>query len=90
MMNTVLAAMKTVTVQAPDKRTMELFWMMRRLYIEPGAQLTLAEKVSLARGFAEGFAAVENEPHVHELMERVRDYSQSLQQWAITDHRVSR
>jgi len=89
LMKDVLAAVKAVTVQAPNAESAEVFWMLRRLYVPDGKRLTLEEKVALTRGFAASVARDEDDhAEVKDVVERVRDYHDTLKHYSIHDRQV--
>jgi glycerol-3-phosphate O-acyltransferase/dihydroxyacetone phosphate acyltransferase len=82
-----------VTITAPDYATLELFWMMRRLYMqkmveETGKRPTLAQQVALTKAFSGGWAHIATKPGVPELMEMVASYNQQLRLYGMKDYHV--
>ena len=90
-MEGVKQALSTVTVEAEDKDALELFWMLRRLYVpkEEGSRLTMDEKIALSRGFAAGYEHVKDDPAVQAMMRHARQYNEGLKAWGIKDHQVA-
>jgi len=91
LMGQILTAVKAVTVQAPDHKTQELLFMMRRLYVADGVSLSLEDKVAITRGLASCFIdrGDRDLPQVKELLRRVSAYNEKLKQFQIHDRRVS-
>ena len=89
-MDKVLGALRTVTVEAPDQDTLELFWTLRRLYMPDLVNRTLSmeSKIALSRGFAQGFEKVKDQPEVKKLMQKIATYNAQLKEYRINDHKV--
>jgi glycerol-3-phosphate O-acyltransferase/dihydroxyacetone phosphate acyltransferase len=89
-MDKVLGALRTVTVEAEDRETLELFWMLRRLYMPDLVNRTLSieSKIALTRGFAQGYEKVKEEREVKDLMFKISEYNNALQAYQINDHKV--
>lgn len=89
LMAQILTALKAVTVQAPNHKTQELLYMLRRLYVTDDRKLTIDQKVAVTRGFASAFTKDKDKPQVQELLHRVAKYNNRLKQFKIHDRRVS-
>lgn len=89
LMAQILTALKAVTVQAPNHKTQELLYMLRRLYVTDDRKLTIDQKVAVTRGFASAFTKDKDKPQVQSLLHRVAKYNNRLKQFKIHDRRVS-
>jgi 1-acyl-sn-glycerol-3-phosphate acyltransferase len=81
-------AMRRLTINAPDWETVRALDVVRRLY-QPH-EISIEERVELARRFNAYYAAVAADPRVLALMTRVRAYQQKLDELGITDRELAR
>ena len=89
-MGKVLDSLRSVTVQAEDHETLQLFWALRRLYSPSVGRMDTVEMQKLTRGFADGWDKVKDEPKVKELVARVTTYCDLLKQYGVHDYAVSK
>mmetsp|Transcript_19363 Transcript_19363/g.59778 ORF Transcript_19363/g.59778 Transcript_19363/m.59778 type:complete len:657 (+) Transcript_19363:86-2056(+) len=89
LLDEVLTAIKAVTVQAPDYKTQELLYMLRRLFVADDHKLTIDRKVAITRGIARAFEADKHLPQVQDLVRRVSKYNEKLKQYKLHDRRVA-
>ena len=82
------AALRRLTVNAPDWDTVRALDAVRRLY-QPHA-ISIGDRVELARRFNTHYAAVAAEPRVVELMRRVLAYQLRLDELGISDRELTR
>jgi glycerol-3-phosphate O-acyltransferase / dihydroxyacetone phosphate acyltransferase len=80
-------AMRRLTINAPDWETVRALDVVRRLY-QP-QEISIEERVELARRFNAYYAAVAADPRVLALMTRVRSYQQKLDELGITDRELA-
>jgi glycerol-3-phosphate O-acyltransferase/dihydroxyacetone phosphate acyltransferase len=82
------AALRRLTINAPDWETVRALDVVRRLY-QP-REISIEDRVELARRFNAYYGAVAAEPRVLDLMVRVRAYQQKLDELGLTDRELSR
>ncbi|HSR96461.1 MAG TPA: lysophospholipid acyltransferase family protein [Kofleriaceae bacterium] len=82
------AALRRLTINAPDWDTVRALDTVRRLYQPAG--ISIAERVELARRFNTHYAAVAGDPRVVALMARVGAYRVALDELGITDRELTR
>jgi 1-acyl-sn-glycerol-3-phosphate acyltransferase len=82
------AAMRRLTINAPDWDTVRALDVVRRLY-QP-QEISIEDRVELARRFNAYYGAVADNPKVMALMARVRMYQQKLDELGITDRELAR
>ena len=82
------AALRRLTVNAPDWDTVRALDVVRRLY-QP-QEISIEERVELARRFNTYYHAVAADSRVIELMKRVRSYQDKLDELGITDRELAR
>ncbi|HTJ80197.1 MAG TPA: lysophospholipid acyltransferase family protein [Polyangiaceae bacterium] len=80
--------LRGLTVNAPDWETVRALDAVRRLY-QP-LDIAIEDRVELARRFNAHYGAVKDEPRVAELMDRVRDYQEDLDDLGLTDRELAR
>jgi len=88
LLQTIMAGIKAVTLEAPDYDTLQFFRAMRRLYWNLDRRMTAAERFALTQAFAKGYPAVKDKPEVKEIYTRVKEYITMLKDFAISDYRV--
>jgi 1-acyl-sn-glycerol-3-phosphate acyltransferase len=81
-------ALRRLTVNAPDWETVRALDVVRRLY-QP-QEISIEDRVELARRFNTYYGAVAADPRVLSLMARVRAYQQKLDELGITDRELAR
>jgi glycerol-3-phosphate O-acyltransferase/dihydroxyacetone phosphate acyltransferase len=81
-------ALRRLTVNAPDWDTVRALDTVRRLY-QP-LEISIGDRVELARRFNTHYGAVAAAPRVVELMRRVRAYQVRLDDLGITDRELAR
>lgn len=89
-MEKVRDGMCSVTVQAPDYKTLQLFWALRRLYTPSTLTLTVQDKQRLVRGFAEGYAQFKDHPQVLSLVSEVTRYMAMLKELGLHDYQAQK
>jgi len=82
------SAMRRLTINAPDWDTVRALDVVRRLY-QP-QEISIEDRVELARRFNTYYAAVAADPRVVSLMARVRAYQQKLDELGVTDRELAR
>ena len=82
------AALRRLTINAPDWETVRALDVVRRLY-QP-QEISIEDRVELARRFNAYYGEVAAEPRVLSLMARVRAYQQKLDELGITDRELAR
>jgi hypothetical protein len=69
----------SVHMQATDFNTLEVFRMIRRLYVPSGMRLSVADNVALTAGIAKSFQnVVREDKSVQDIMERTHKYNLML------------
>lgn len=81
-------ALRRLTINAPDWETVRALDVVRRLY-QP-QEISIEDRVELARRFNAYYGAVAADPRVLALMSRVRAYQQKLDELGITDRELAR
>lgn len=81
-------ALRRLTINAPDWETVRALDIVRRLY-QP-LEISIGDRVELARRFNTHYGAVAADPRVIELMRRVRTYQVQLDELGITDRELAR
>lgn len=82
------AALRRLTINAPDWETVRALDVVRRLY-QP-QEISIEDRVELARRFNTYYGAVAADPKVLDLMARVRAYQQKLDELDISDRELAR
>ncbi|MGN6103573.1 MAG: lysophospholipid acyltransferase family protein, partial [Kofleriaceae bacterium] len=82
------AALRRLTINAPDWDTVRALDTVRRLY-QP-LEISIEDRIELARRFNTYYGAVAADPRVSELMVRVRAYQDKLDDLGITDRELAR
>ncbi|HEY4176225.1 MAG TPA: lysophospholipid acyltransferase family protein [Kofleriaceae bacterium] len=81
-------AIRRLTINAPDWETVRALDVVRRLY-QPH-EISIEDRVELARRFNQYYGAVAADPRVLEVMSRVRTYQTKLDELGLTDRELSR
>lgn len=82
------AALRRLTINAPDWETVRALDTVRRLY-QPH-EISIEDRVELARRFNTYYGALADHPKVVELMRRVLAYQQKLDELGLTDRELAR
>ena len=82
------ASLRRLTINAPDWDTVRALDVVRRLY-QP-QEISIEDRVELARRFNAYYGAVADEPRVIALMRRARAYQMQLDELGITDRELAR
>jgi glycerol-3-phosphate O-acyltransferase / dihydroxyacetone phosphate acyltransferase len=80
-------ALRRLTINAPDWETVRALDTVRRLY-QP-QEISIEDRIELARRFNTYYGAVAAEPKVVALMARVRSYQDKLDELGITDRELA-
>ncbi|TPX36507.1 hypothetical protein SmJEL517_g01351 [Synchytrium microbalum] len=88
LLDTILYALKQITVTAPDYDTLMLIQASRRLYAPDTHKLSLAQNLELTRRLMAGYLKFKDDPRQRDLLERVSDYNQILKSYGIRDSEV--
>lgn len=80
-------ALRRLTINAPDWETVRALDTVRRLY-QP-QEISIEDRIELARRFNTYYGAVAAEPAVVSLMARVRAYQQKLDELGVTDRELA-
>lgn len=81
-------ALRRLTINAPDWDTVRALDTVRRLY-QP-QEISISDRVELARRFNTHYAAVAADPRVVDLMARVRAYQDRLDDLGVSDRELAR
>jgi 1-acyl-sn-glycerol-3-phosphate acyltransferase len=81
-------SLRRLTINAPDWDTVRALDVVRRLY-QP-QEISIEDRVELARRFNAYYGAVAADPRVLALMSRVRAYQHKLDELGITDRELAR
>ncbi|KAI0243825.1 Glycerol-3-phosphate/dihydroxyacetone phosphate acyltransferase [Massospora cicadina] len=82
------AALKNITLTAPDYETLKVIQAIRRLYRPPHRKLKISQVVELNRRLIEGYLHFQSDPRIQSLRTRVLEYNQQLETFGIRDHQV--
>jgi len=82
------AGLERLTINAPDWDTVRALDVVRRLY-QP-QEISIEERVELARRFNAYYGAVAADPRVVDLMHEVRAYQRKLDELGLTDRELAR
>jgi 1-acyl-sn-glycerol-3-phosphate acyltransferase len=81
------AALRRLTINAPDWNTVRALDAVRRLY-QP-REISIGDRVELARRFNTHYAAVADDPRVVALMRRVHAYQAALDELGVADRELA-
>ena len=81
-------ALRNVTLNAPDWKTLRFIQSARRLYKPSSKELSPSQYVELNRRFVDAYLAEKNDPEVRELQEDVENYQSQLDMLGIKDHQL--
>jgi glycerol-3-phosphate O-acyltransferase/dihydroxyacetone phosphate acyltransferase len=81
-------ALRNVTLNAPDWKTLRFIQSARRLYKPSSKELSPSQYVELNRRFVDAYLAEKNDPEVRELQEDVENYQSQLDLLGIKDHQL--
>jgi glycerol-3-phosphate O-acyltransferase / dihydroxyacetone phosphate acyltransferase len=81
-------ALRRLTINAPDWDTVRALDTVRRLY-QPH-EISIGDRVELARRFNTYYGALAGDPRVVELMARVRAYQDKLDELGVSDRELAR
>jgi hypothetical protein len=82
------AAIRRLTINAPDWDTVRALDVVRRLY-QPH-EISIEDRVELARRFNQYYGSVAADPRVVDITTRVRAYQQKLDELGLTDRELAR
>jgi glycerol-3-phosphate O-acyltransferase/dihydroxyacetone phosphate acyltransferase len=81
-------ALASVTLNAPDWRTLRIIQTVRRLYKPATASLTPGEYIELNRRFVEAYLQDIHQPELQTLSLEVEDYQARLDMLGLKDHQL--
>lgn len=81
-------ALASVTLNAPDWRTLRIIQTVRRLYKPATANLTPGEYIELNRRFVDGYMQDIHKPEMQALSLEVEDYQARLEMLGLKDHQL--
>jgi glycerol-3-phosphate O-acyltransferase/dihydroxyacetone phosphate acyltransferase len=81
-------ALKAVTLNAPDWKTMRFIQTARRLYKPSTKELTPSQYVELNRRFVDAYLTDRHDPDVQALQNDVEDYQSRLDMLGLRDHQL--
>ncbi|MDH3442078.1 MAG: lysophospholipid acyltransferase family protein, partial [Gammaproteobacteria bacterium] len=81
-------ALKRVTVNAPDWRTLHFIQAARRLYKPSSAELTPLQYTKLNRRFVNQYVQDRDEPELQALTDDVENYQARLEMLGLKDHQL--
>jgi glycerol-3-phosphate O-acyltransferase/dihydroxyacetone phosphate acyltransferase len=82
------AALTSVTLNAPDWRTLRIIQTIRRLYKPATAHLTPSEYIELNRRFVDGYLQNIHKPNIQTLSLEVEEYQAQLDMLDLKDHQL--
>ena len=86
--DTLADALRRVTVNAPDWRTLRLIQAARRLYKPSSAELSPAQYTKLNRRFVDAYVRDQQEPDVQALTEDIEDYQARIDMLGLKDYQL--
>lgn len=81
-------ALATVTLNAPDWRTLRFIQTARRLYKPSSAELSPGEYVELSRRFVERYLLSQDDPVLRAFRDEVENYQARLDMLGLKDHQL--
>ena len=81
-------ALATVTLNAPDWRTLRIIQTVRRLYKPAKVNLAPSEYIELNRRFVEGYLQDIHKPKLQALSLEIEDYQARLDMLGLKDHQL--
>jgi glycerol-3-phosphate O-acyltransferase/dihydroxyacetone phosphate acyltransferase len=81
-------ALKAVTLNAPDWRTLRFIQTARRLYKPSSVELTPGQYVELSRRFVDRYLAAVDDPEMQALREEMEDYQSHLEMLGLKDYQL--
>ena len=81
-------ALRDVTLNAPDWRTLRFVQAARRLYKPANAELTPGVYVELSRRFVDGYLKAAGDPEMLQFRDDVEDYQSRLEMLGLKDHQL--
>jgi len=81
-------ALQSITVNAPDWRTLRIIQSARRLYKPAAARLTPGQYVELNRRFVTQYLKARDDPELQSLTTAIEDYQARLDLLGLKDHQL--
>ena len=81
-------ALKNVTLNAPDWRTLRFIQTARRLYKPSSVELTPGQYVELSRRFVDRYLAAIDDPEMQAFRNEVEDYQSRLEMLGLKDYQL--
>lgn len=81
-------ALRGVTLNAPDWRTLRFIQAARRLYKPTAVQLTPSQYVELSRRFVDAYVEDRHDPEIVALTDAVEDYQAQLDLFGLKDYQL--
>lgn len=81
-------ALKNVTLNAPDWRTLRFIQTARRLYKPSSAELTPGQYVELSRRFVDSYMAAIDDPEMLAFRDEVENYQSRLEMLGLKDYQL--
>jgi glycerol-3-phosphate O-acyltransferase/dihydroxyacetone phosphate acyltransferase len=81
-------ALKNVTLNAPDWRTLRFIQTARRLYKPSSVELTPGQYVELSRRFVDRYLVAINDPDMLAFRDEVEDYQSRLEMLGLKDYQL--
>ncbi len=81
-------ALKSVTLNAPDWRTLRFIQTARRLYKPSSVELTPGQYVELSRRFVDRYLAAIDDKEMQEFRGKVEDYESRLEMLGLKDYQL--
>ncbi len=81
-------ALKSVTLNAPDWRTLRFIQTARRLYKPSSVELTPGQYVELSRRFVDRYLAAIDDTEMQEFRGKVEDYESRLEMLGLKDYQL--
>jgi len=88
LLETVEKKLRSVTMNFPDFKSMQVVMAVRRLYQPEGYGMTTEQYLKLNRRFVEGYTKLRDRVEVKQLEEKVSEYADMLKRYGLKDYQV--
>uniref|UniRef100_A0A6B2L0W6 Phospholipid/glycerol acyltransferase domain-containing protein n=1 Tax=Arcella intermedia TaxID=1963864 RepID=A0A6B2L0W6_9EUKA len=88
LLETIKQLMETVIIHAPDRETLELMQLVRKIYQPPNVQLTTEQYISLNQRFLAGFQKYKDRPEIQLAYQEVLNYKNELANLGLKDNHI--
>ncbi|KAL6066355.1 Glycerol-3-phosphate/dihydroxyacetone phosphate acyltransferase [Balamuthia mandrillaris] len=89
LLDTITQRLRSVTINAPDYKTLQAILYARRLYQPRNVKLQATEYMELNRRFAEGYIKFRDDPRVAKGIDEIINYHQELKMSGLKDYHIA-